>query len=353
MDSTNHPFPWLELIGRPAFCVRDGSIIAINTDAESRMLRIGMDVLDILGDHREAYGAFEHGSLHMSLTIDGLPCAASITRTEECDIFVLHEQEEDTQLQALALAAQQLRAPLSNVMTVADRLLSELNGADTSHQVSQINRNLFQLLRIVCNMSDAAGYCGSCSGAMETVNLTAVLDEIVEKAQCAAENAGIKLAYTGLNIPVFGLANTEKLERAIYNLLSNAIKFSRQDSTVQISVSKSKNQLSLTVCNSGREMPHQIWQQYRRAPAVEDLRYGLGLGMTLIRAAAVAHKGSVLVDHPSEDQTRVTFSIAIVKDSGGTVRSPVMHIGDYTGGRDKGLVELADILPTDPYQNIN
>ena len=88
------------------------------------------------------------------------------------------------------------------------------------------------------------------------------------------------------------------------------------------------------------------------APAIEDSRNGLGLGMTLVGATATAHGGTVLLDHPTPEQTRVTLTIPVKKPRGTEVRSPKIPIGDYAGGRDKALLEFADLLSTDAYNNI-
>ena len=357
METTKHPFPWLDLMDRPAFCVKDGIVVAANSLAQRRMLRLGMDVREIITDHRDIYETFQNGCLYLTVTVGEIPCNASITRTEECDVFLLQQDSDDDQLQALALAAQQLRIPLANVMTVADRLMEDFSNSDSQaqHQVSQINHNLFQLLRIISNMSDASSYKRAPFAGMQTVNLTAVIEEIMEKVQTVSADTGISISYTGPDTQIFGLASEEKLERAIYNLLSNGLKFSPQGSTIDVKLTKNGNLLSFTVCNQNLEVihDHSFWSQYRREPSIEDSRFGLGLGMTLVSSVASAHGGTVLVDHPTPQETRVTMSILINKDNSGPVRSPAFRIGDYAGGRDKGLLELAEILPTDAYKNIN
>lgn len=357
METENLMFPWLNLVDRPAFCVKDGVIVALNAAAEGRMLRIGMDVREIVTEHRDAYAEFENGCLYLTVQVGGLPCNAGVARTRDCDIFFIMQDSDDDQLQALALAAQQLRIPLSNVMTVTDRMLSDLTDADGSvrQHANQLNHSLFQLLRVISNMSDAGSYGTSQLNGMQTTDLVSVIDEIIEKAQTFAANTGIQISYTGPNHSVFGLANSEKLERAVYNLLSNALKFSPAGSTVDVKLTRSGNLLSLTVCNFNTEPvdDHSFWSRYRREPAIEDSRYGLGLGMTLISATASAHGGTVLVDHPSPNETRVTMTLAIVNGQANAVSSPVIRIGDYAGGRDKALLELSEILPTDSYENIN
>ena len=357
METTSQPsFPWLELIDRPAFCVKDSVVVAVNSAAENRMLAIGMNVREIVTEHHDAYENFVNGSLYLTITAGGLPCHASVTRTKACDIFLIHQTDDDN-LQALALAAQQLRIPLSNVMLITDKLLTDLEhtNTDVQQQAKQINHNLFQLLRIVSNMSDADSYQNARHIGMETIDFAALIAEIMEKAQTISQNVGISLCYTAPNGPILGMANAEKMERAVYNLLSNALKFSPAGSTIEAKLIKSGNHASFIISNQNPEPvdDNSFWSRYRREPAIEDNRFGLGLGMTLISSIASAHGGTVLVDHPTPLETRVTMTVAIVKNNSGTVSSPVFRIGDYAGGRDKGLLELSEILPSDSYQKIN
>lgn len=357
METINNPFPWLELVEHPAFCVKNGTVIAANAAAKQRMIRINMVVNDILADNVDMYDNFKEGSLYLTVTVGEIPYDARITRTLEYDIFVIHQKHDDKQLRALALAAQQLRIPLANVMTVADRLFGGLDTTDlvVQEQAGQINRSLFQLLRIISNMSDADAYQNAPPFSMQTVDFVAVFNEIVEKAKTLTDSKRISFHFTCLDSPVFGLANTEKLERAIYNLLSNAFKFAEENTSIDAKLAKTGNYLSFSICNISSKPAEDtaFWTQYCREPAIEDNRNGLGLGMSLVCAVAAAHNGAVFIDHPTPEQTRVTMTVAITNEAAGTVRSTITHIGDYAGGRDKGLLELADILPSDSYEKIN
>ena len=80
METINHSFPWLELIDLPAFCVKNGAIVAANSPAEQRLLRVGTDIREIVTEHREAYETFESGTLYLTIRVCELPCPASVTR---------------------------------------------------------------------------------------------------------------------------------------------------------------------------------------------------------------------------------------------------------------------------------
>ncbi len=355
METVNPAFPWLGLLDHPAFCVKDDTVIAANSQCTSRNISVGTDVRELLQENYEIYKATENGQLYLTVYVGEVACNATMTKADGYDIFTLCSTSDEDWLNAYALASQQLRIPLSNVMAVTDRLLTDLDttDTDTAQKASQINRGLFQLLRIVSNMSDASIYQNSKVLHQEAVDFTGLFGEILEKAQVISEDAGIALHYTLPTTPVIGLAYPERLERAVYNLLSNAIKFSPAGGTVEASLTKNGSILTLTVLNNAPKAEGVFWNRYRREPGIEDSRNGLGLGMTLVGATATAHGGTVLLDHPTPEQTRVTLTIPVEKPTGTDVRSPRISIGDYAGGRDKGLLEFSEFLPTDNYKNIN
>lgn len=351
---TTKQFDWLDFIDRPAFCVKDGVVVASNAAAQNRLIRVGDDVRNIVTAHWDTYESFSNGSLFMTVTVGLVPCNTNITRTADGDVFILEQDSKDDQLQALALAAQQLRIPLSNIMALADTMQSKSKTKAEQQQATQLHRSLFQLLRIVSNMSDSGSYYDIPMVGMEITNITGLFREIMEKAQTISENTGIKLIYTESKEVVLTIADPEKLERAVYNILSNAIKFSPPGGTVDAKLSCNGKQIAFTVCNTCAEPVEEqhFWNRYRREPAIEDSRHGLGLGMTLIGAAATTHGGTVLVDHPDNQTTRVTMTLAVKKNDSNTVRSPVLRISDYAGGRDKALMEFAELLSADAYDNV-
>ena len=111
--------------------------------------------------------------------------------------------------------------------------------------------------------------------------------------------------------------------------------------------------LYLTVQDTGTGIPEalrgSLFSRYQRQPAIEDGRFGLGLGLVLVRSAAAHHGGTVLVDSPKGIGTRVTMTLAIRQDIPKGFRSPILRV-DYSGERDHGLVELSDVLPAECYR---
>ena len=352
MEQIQNGVEMLDLLPQGAFCVRDGKIIKTNSAASAMLIETGTEIKTLLHTGAEEYAAFDGGCLYLTLSIAGHCIGASVTRIQNFDVFCL-EEETDAQLQTLALAARELRQPLFNIMIVADKLFPEAADGDekTQLQLSHMNRGLYQLLRIVNNMSDAGLYTADTAAHQETRNISALLQEIFQRAAVLTEHTSVKLHYEGLSECIYTLSDSQKLERMVFNILSNAIKFTPDGGTVEAKLTRRGNKLYLSICDSGsgihEAVKGNLFSRYLRQSALEDSRYGLGLGMVLIRSTAALHGGTVLVDQPEGSGTRVTVSLSI-RQGDGLVQSPRFRF-DYAGERDHGLIELSDVLPAHLY----
>lgn len=352
MEQIHNAMDMLDLIPQRAFCVREGRIIKVNPAAGALLLEIGTAVQPLLHTGAEEYTAFDGGCLYLTLSIAGHIIGASVSRVQDFDVFCL-EEETDTQLQALALAAHELRGPLGNIMIVADRLLPDAAGSNpkAQEQLSHMNRGLYQMLRIINNMSDAGLYAADSGAHLEVRNVTAVLEEIFHRAATLTEHTSVALQYTGLSERVFTTVDEQKLERMVFNILSNAIKFTPAGGTIEARLIRRDKKLYLSICDNGSGISDSVkgnlFTRYLRGPSLEDSRYGLGLGMVMVRSTAALHGGTVLIDQPEGSGTRVTVSLSI-RPCDTVLKSPHLRI-DYAGERDHGLIELSDVLPARLY----
>ena len=355
MEEQNATNEMLELMNQPAFFVQNGIIVQCNQAARRLLIEPGTDVGPLLGPAAPEYEQFQTGCLYLNLSLAGSTVGASVNRINNFDIFKLDQSTDQPEFRTMALAAQDLREPLAGVLTLADRLfpLMEQTGEpEVQDQIAQMNQRLFQMLRLVSNMSDVSRYEQESPSRQICQDICAVLDEIFEKAGHLVGSAGITLRDTGPREPILCLVEEEKLERGIYNILSNALKFTPAGGTIIARATRSGNKLRLCIQDSGSGIPGDIlknvFNRYQRQPGLEDSRYGLGLGMVLVRAAATAHGGAVLITHPEEGGAMVTMTVSIRQNSGTTLRSNVLRV-DYAGERNHGLLELSDALPHQLY----
>ena len=340
----------LEMIDRPAFLVKDGMIIAGNQIAKNRQIKLNEPVWDLLHSGSDAYREYQGGTLYLTLQLGRIRCGATVTRQRDGDMFLLDRDADHCQLQALSLAGQQLRMPLSDVMILAESLLKELED-EQKEMAAQMRRALFQLMRPISNMADAERYTAQTAPSFEHTELRSFFREIIEKSQAYLEKANVHVQFHCPDKPIFTMINREQMERATYNLLSNAVKFSRAGAVVDVTLSRTKTMACLTVEDQGDGIADHVqgtlFHRYMREPAIEDSRFGLGLGMTLVRSAAAIHEGTVLLEQSKG--TRVSMTMAIRRKIPTQVRTPMLRISDYAGGMDLGLLEFSELLPAEAY----
>lgn len=350
MEELHEINTWLQRIPQPAFRVENGVITHVNRAATAYGIEAGESFAVRILSGSQEYGDFSAGDLYLTLSLAGLSVGAHVSPLDNGQLVTLEQPAQSPQLQALALAAKTLKKPLGELLAIADQMSAPAaEHAGQENRTARLNQQLYKMLRILDNMSDAAGYVQAQPSQMETVEICGFLEEILEKASTLLQDTAT-IRWELPNNPVFTLADREKLERAIHNLLSNALKSATPATAVCVRLVRKQNRLYLSVSNTHPDPGPQsnLFNRYLRNPAeLEDPRNGLGLGMVIVCATAALHGGAVLIDRTA-DGSRFTMTLQIRKGKPDQLSSPVLH-WDYAGEYDHCLLELADVLPTSAY----
>ena len=336
----------LDLMQHPAFCVEEGVIRYINPAAGHFMLTVGQSIAPLLSSSHEEYAELTD-CMQLQLQLGGQLLDTTVIRKGTLDIFLPDPVSVNERFRMLALASMQLREPLAGLTAISERIFADTDPM----QAALANRRLHQLLRILSNMSDVErfGHPNRCH--MEYTEICGFVEEILEKADMLLEHIHVRIQHQLPQTGIYMLLDREQVERSIYNLLSNAAKFSPSDSHILVKLSQKgqRIQLSVTGRNLSNQSEQTFYDHFMREPGLEDPTQGLGLGLVLVRATAINHGGAVLIDHPEENSTRVTMTMQIRHRDSNQVHSPILRM-DYTGERDHGLFELADVLPAALYR---
>lgn len=346
METKKEIIQMLDLMIRPGFIVEKNRITLCNAAAQAMAVAPGTDIRELLLTGSREYDGFTDGCLYLQLSVRPGGCGATVVRRGGCDLFCLDQDADDALLRSMALSSRILRDHV-NELLVLSRDLNHLLGSDSPEAV-RLRKKIYQMQRILGNMADAGWY----PARLENRNFTAVTERIMENTRELVAHTGIELQWQGLQEPVWGAVDEEKLERAVLNLLSNALRHTPRGGTIQVSLTRRGQMLQLAVRDSGSGIPEgmlgSVFSRYLRQPGIEDPRNGVGLGMVLVRKTAAIHGGTVLLDCPAGGGTRIVMTLAI-RSGEAPLRSPIMYV-DYAGEADHGLVELADYLPDSLYE---
>ncbi len=334
----------LKQIESPAFLVQAHQVCTVNSSAAQLNICPEQNISELIVLGVEEYSNFRDGSLYLTVSINGVNFDCSVSKLQDFNLFVLEDGPSKLDLQVLSLAAKQLSFPLSELSI----LFSTAVGIEDVDK-ERINRVLFQLHRITNNMSDAV-QLQKHPAILQTTEICSVFEEIFEKAKTLFTDTPIDIQYTLPNTPIYAPASSELLERAVYNLISNAAKYGTKRITASLTRAEDRAYFSIINTSASEELRHSMFTRYKRAPGLEDPRYGLGLGMTLVHAIAKSHGGTVLVE-TNADNIKITMTISLKPLKASIVRSHIVR-PDIFCGRDRALVELSDILPPHLYKNI-
>lgn len=343
----HHEIAWIHRMNQPAFCVREGKIQDANHAARGRLVPIGGPVEPLLATGKAEYRNLRDGWLHLTVNIQEVTYPVTVQRLGQWDIFTLEQEDIPGELKALSLAAQKMRTPLGGLFATVEHLSASLSGEENSKDLSLMERNLYQLLRLVQNM-DYGARCLQEPPRLELRDVTALVREIFAKLDEYCRELGCTLSYTGPATPAYSLIDSVQLEDTINKILSNSLCHGAKG-TITAKLTRRGNTLYLTVQDPpGGKAPEfggNIFTQYLREPVYEPGQTGLGLGLSIISAFASSHGGTVLLE-PQKSGMRLTLSLPMRQDD--LVRTPTLR-PDLTGGQDIALVELSEVLPWELY----
>ncbi len=103
-----------------------------------------------------------------------------------------------------------------------------------------------------------------------------------------------------MEFPEYDIYGNEELLRQVWiNLFDNAIKFSPEQGDVLVRIDAQQDSLSVSVINSGNEIPAeklaQIFQKFYQADE-SHAQQGNGIGLAIVKRITELHKGSVTAE---------------------------------------------------------
>lgn len=335
----------LEHIKSPAFISDDVQVLHANAAAKSLDIVQGISLKDLLGEASADIITKEIRNVYYTITVSPIG---------EYKLYVLEQSLREQQLQSLLRAAQHLRMPLASLTSSVNSIMAQARLNDDPAAIcamQKATKQLFTLHRTVRNMSEAKEYFKKRYAKLENINIFQFMRELCDKLCASFEDSNVKITCNVADEDVYCNIDTELLERAFYNMISNSLK--ADSSNIQISFTRAGKQLQLTVCDDGRGMTSEersgILSKFQTEPTLNFDDRGLGLGMVIIHAAAIAHEGTVLIADAEPKGCKITLTLQISKDTPVLKQKPVLISVDSMGGVDPLMIELAEFLPPEVF----
>ncbi|NDY94887.1 hybrid sensor histidine kinase/response regulator transcription factor [Wenzhouxiangella limi] len=221
------------------------------------------------------------------------------------------EQALEARTVLFANVSHEFRTPLTLVKASLDRIERDGPGPDT---LATGRRYLRRLLRLVDQLLDFSRLSyEQCETSRQAWPIGRMVRLTVDAFSQVAEERGIEL------LPDFEpgwrtRCDQEQIEKILLNLLTNALKFTPAGGQVRVELKGGEHGVDLSVADSGPGIPENeqgtIFERFYRVPASEQGAVdGAGIGLALVKEAALANGGQVYVDSEPGRGSRFTVSL--------------------------------------------
>lgn len=352
--------PLLLLLQQPAFCVRQDGSIECNGPARHLAPESREDLAPWLGAAAPLYEDWNRSDgLELPVSRAGRAYSVTVQALADGELFLLSEAGGGlSEGISLAVAAQVLRQPLADLFSLSQKLFGDLEEAEDpalQGQTAAMTRHLYRLVRITGNLSDLEQFRSEQSRPRwSRLELNSYLSPMAETLTVVCADAGRTLEYKAPQEQVQFFADRDLLERAILNLLSNAIKYGTAAQPIRLWAEIRPTVILFRVRNhceaADSDLLSAAFRRMEQRGVLPDPRWGVGLGLPLARHIAQLHGGAVALEAAEDGTVTVTLSVSRKRPSQeALLKSPPPL--DYSGGLQRSLVELSDVLPDRCYDS--
>jgi len=255
------------------------------------------------------------------------------------------ESEAMVRSRLIATVSHELRNPLHAMSGISELLATSGLPEAQASLASTLHRQILALGGVLDDLLessrlDAAGI----TLKTNSVNVVALLDDVVALARAAAQAGVAVLARVDAGVPSDVEADASRLRQVLSNLMGNAAKFT-EHGTIEIAADMTiDGQVRFTVSDTGRGIPSEDLERIFDpfvAAGNAGASTGAGLGLTIVRQLVAAMHGHVAAGSRLGDGS--TFTVVLPLKGAAARRAVVPATTERTGRTTVLVVEDNDV----------
>ncbi len=238
--------------------------------------------------------------------------------TIESDVNELRKQDQ-MRRELIANIAHDLATPLTAVQGFSEALADDLiSKPEARHETAQlIGREVQRLRRLVADMQQMSSLeSGQIKLDLAPLDLYSLVDETLAVLMPECEEAGIRICNEiAPNTPLV-LADSDRITQVLLNLLDNARRHTLVGGSITVSAQRAVDALKVSVSDTGvgidaKDLPHIFERFYRADRSRTGATGGSGLGLSIVKAIIVAHRGDISAESTPGEGTCVSFTLPL------------------------------------------
>ncbi len=282
-----------------------------------RVLRLGtrpVGALYIAASSRDSYVDSKSVDAIASLAALALERAHAFMAESNAEAARRSEQLRSAVLDGLAHA---FKTPLATIQTASSGLLEIPQLGQTERELAALidgeTMRLSELTGKVLQTAELAE--ATLKVGYEKIDLGQFLEHCPEIFGPILDNHPLLLSCDAK--PSFVWADLQLLEMALLQLIDNAAKYAHAASPVTLRVTSTDSEIVFSVENEGSyiapEETTRIFQRFYRSPDTQYKAHGTGIGLSVTKRIAEAHRGNVWVESNPEMNTTFFFALPQIR----------------------------------------
>ncbi|MBL7199832.1 MAG: GAF domain-containing sensor histidine kinase [Anaerolineae bacterium] len=217
----------------------------------------------------------------------------------------------------IAVAAHELRTPLSLILGYATFLREEASGT-AKEQVDIVLQSAIRLRLLIEDMVSLRQVdAGEAALKLETVELHDLVDSAVREIQSMAEAKGQEIVLSSRHSgPIVTQVDRAKMIIVLVKLLSNAIKYTSRGGRIGVQTGRDADNAWFTVWDTGigisaTDLSRIFDRFYQVEPSLARRYEGLGLGLAIAKEMVELHRGHIRVQSQEGKGSAFTVTLPI------------------------------------------
>ncbi len=233
------------------------------------------------------------------------------------DMSIQLGQIEKFRKEFIANTSHELKTPISLIIAYAE-LIKDSNDEDneTKNQyldvITDESARLNKMVEDILYLSKMeAGYY---KPKFEQFNIVEIIEPIINKLSCIAEERGVKLELDINKEYIDISADKDKIQHVLLNLVNNAIIHSSTNGKVIIKMQKLNSNVRVEIKDNGVGIPKEdlpyIWDRFYKVDKSRKRKdNGTGLGMAIVKNILETHNFEYGIDSKVGQGTTVWFEM--------------------------------------------
>ena len=296
---------------------KDGSILWVNNsvtiirDAQGRPRHICAVCVDISERRATEEALRQSEERHRRLVAECQNAEAELHRAKEAA-----EAANKAKDQFLAVLSHELRTPLTPVLAIVSALEQQADlPKPVRADLQVIRRNVELETRLIDDLLDLTRITkGKLQLHMEAVDLREAVNRVVEICR---DDIADKQLLLMVDLPAracFARADSARLQQVLWNLLKNGIKFTPPGGKITLRGSCDDQVVRVEVTDTGIGIDEaclgKVFHAFEQGHGTMHRFGGLGLGLSISRALAEAHGGTLEASSAGRDRG-ATFTLTV------------------------------------------